>query len=266
VFGIVALNLNTGGLDRGTWLYIEHRWLCSLVAAVCSVIAGTFYGELAMWLGIGRKWTLASYAAIGAMAMYLEFGISMLAVTVMLPLQFAVPFAVGRWFIKRRCEQKYAATKVLVFAISPVLALLLLSSVVILALHPVQEWIQHELCKQWTAPSHAPMRFLPAALDAAWYASILLKNAIPTALASLLYCKLAKRVGLGRKWIFISCTVIVTFEAMGLFNSAMCWRQHSGLLNPLMTCRILADCIVPPAIGWWFLRRKHDQGQLQLAS
>jgi hypothetical protein len=30
--------------------------------------------------------------------------------------------------------------------------------------------------------------------------------------------------------------------------------------------RSLMEFIVPLAIGWWFLRRKPDQGQLQLAT
>jgi hypothetical protein len=30
--------------------------------------------------------------------------------------------------------------------------------------------------------------------------------------------------------------------------------------------RSLMEFIVPLAIGWWFLRRKPDQGRLQLAS
>lgn len=198
-FACLALDLNTSKTDRGIWLYIEHHWLCSLIAAVCSTIAGTFYGELAVWLGIGRKWTLASYAAIGAIAMYLEFGLGLGTVTVTLPAQFAVPFAVGWWFIKRRCEQKYAGTKVLVFAISPVLALLILSNVVILALHPVQEWIEHEQYKQWTAQSDAPMRFSPAALEAAWYASYLLRHSHPNGLGQPPLLQTCEGVRLGQK-------------------------------------------------------------------
>lgn len=253
-FSSVTLTATNG--TPGGELFIEQRWLLSLILALSSTITGTLYGELAMWLGIGRRWTLTSCAAMGAVIMVQEFLIG--SHTVMLLVQFAVPFAVGWWFIKRERERRYVATKVVVFAISPVLALMILSCVVSLAMRPITHWV---------TGSQAAMRLSPAAFSAALYSSHLLKHAIPTAVASLLYCELAKRFGLGRSWIFIFFMVIVTFGTMELSNSAIYyWRQHSGRLIPLTTCNILTDCIVPLAIGWWFLRRKHHRGELQLAS
>jgi hypothetical protein len=256
VLGCVAHNLNTSGAGGDTW-FIEHHWLCSLMFAVCSTIAGTLYGELAMWLGIGRKWTLASYAAIGGIAMLCESDSRLSIMPVMLLVQFAVPFAVGWWSIKRKYEQKYAATKVLVFVVSPVVLLMILSCVVSLAMRPVTEWVMG---------SQAVKRLSPAVFDAVFYSAYLLRHVIPTAVAGLLYCTLTKRFGLGGNWIFISCTVIVTFEAMKLFDFAMEMSRQHILSIPLTLCDILAGFLVPLAIGWWFMRRKREQGQLQLAA
>jgi hypothetical protein len=48
---------------------------------------------------------------------------------------------------------------------------------------------------------------------------------------------------------------------------ALCKLAIFGELRPDLTaCCSLAQIVIPIAVGWWFLRRKHDQGQLQLAS
>ena len=88
----------------------------------------------------------------------------------------------------------------------------------------------------------------------------------PTIVASLLYCKLAKRFGSGRRWLVISCLVLAAFgeiqSPFGIYNLATCGRLR---LDPT-ACIGLAQCVVPLAIGWWFLRRTRNQGRLQLAT
>ncbi len=106
------------------------------------------------------------------------------------------------------------------------------------------------------------------------FAISMLTIVIPSVLLTVLYCQLAKRSGVGEKWILASCATLAV-----LASSAAFWRAGSGhwmfgLLWPgvwngggwLALAQHLVNLIVPLAIGWWFLRRRHDPGQLQLAS
>jgi hypothetical protein len=107
------------------------------------------------------------------------------------------------------------------------------------------------------------MHLVPAAaLLALAYAINLLFYLLPTVVASLLYCKLTKGFGSGRKWMVVSCTVLATFAPMLSFRLA----NNAGLPIALTMCIILAQFLVPLAIGRWFMRRKHGQRQLELAS
>jgi hypothetical protein len=83
---------------------------------------------------------------------------------------------------------------------------------------------------------------------------------VPIAVASILFCMAAKRVGLGGKWVLVACMMLAVYAATQSFLEI-----HS--LEVVGTaCPILAHFLVPLAVGWWFPRRKHDEGQLQLAS
>jgi hypothetical protein len=96
----------------------------------------------------------------------------------------------------------------------------------------------------------------------------LLTLVIPSIIASILYCKLAKRLGIGRRWMVTSCVVLAaialapsywwtnhwwTFGFLGWNNEPPRIQHLVQLIGPLVTC-------------WWFMRRKHDRGQAQLAS
>ena len=82
---------------------------------------------------------------------------------------------------------------------------------------------------------------------------------VPIVLASILFCIIAKRVGLGRQWVLVACIMLAVYAAIQSFL-----RIHSEVVETV--CSTLAYFVVPLAIGWWFLRRKRDQAQLQLAS
>jgi hypothetical protein len=116
------------------------------------------------------------------------------------------------------------------------------------------------------------------------YVLSLLTIAVPSIVASIFYCKLGHRLGIGKKWILLACMVVAVFAAMPCCSvklsdipgeSALRW----GVLNPhsithvsefiiWVFCRPLqlTQFLVPLAIGWWFMRRTRDQGRLQLAS
>lgn len=113
------------------------------------------------------------------------------------------------------------------------------------------------------------------------YAFSLVFLIVPTILAGLLYGKLAKRLSTGREWMVVSCIVLaatamlpswyvgIRADATGHpfvvggpwipFLSHGCSDYYSHILE-------LAQLAALLAIGWWFMRRKHDRDRLHLAS
>jgi len=235
----------------------------SLIIVFSSIFAAILCGELAVWFGIGKRWTLASCAVLGAIALLVECAIlekagshAVILRTVILPVQCAVPLAVGWWFTKQKFNHGHPATTFLVFAISPVVSLMVLGDIARSVV-----WITQLLL--------GPHAFdeMPVACD---FAIMLLMCVIPPVVASFLYCTLVWRSGIGRQWMIVSCAVLAAFGATQSFIVAMMYHnsgEEHGLLSVgFRMCVILAHFLVPLAFGWWFLRRKHDQGQLQLAS
>jgi hypothetical protein len=113
----------------------------------------------------------------------------------------------------------------------------------------------------------------PRAVDAISYAFDLIFIVVPSILIGVLYCKLAKRSGIGKKWALISCTVLAAmamlpcwYVALGA-DAAGHARAFAGLSIPFRrtgwsgycsnTLELL-ELAIPVAIGWWFLRRKCD--------
>ena len=247
----------------------KYHWITSLTIVVCSTFLGTLYGELATGLGIGKKWLLASCAAIGVVAMFWEFATGRCTVSVMLLVQFAAPLAVAWSFTKRKYNHRYAATKCLVFAVSPIASLAILWLILFIPLLMIAQMTLPLIAQPLVA-----MGLGPAALIALTYTLILAMLIIPTAVASLLYSKLTRRFGSGRKWTLVSCTVLASFAATATFRFAILIAAQLasqtgpsiGLAIGLALSVSLAQFLTPFAIAWWFMRRKHDQDQLQLAS
>jgi hypothetical protein len=268
----------------------EDHWILSPIIVVCSTFVSFLYGELAMRLGIGKKWMLASCAVLGAFAMLQETG---LGVTVMLLAQFAAPLAVGCWLTTRKCIRGYPATTFLVFAISPLASYMLLSfmAVFLLAATVVFAGLSVFVLLMCVIPAVAASSLLHrklakglrsgrkwmfisclllATFAAMPFMPILFIFVIPVAVASFLHCKLARRSGIGWKWMFVSCMVLAIFAATESFPLRRLFEydsdgQHHFCVG-LWACFSLAQFLTPLAIGWWFMRRNRDQGQLQLAS
>ncbi len=244
----------------GNFQYQEYDLAISLTIIVCSTFVGILYGELAMRLGIGKRWMLTSFAVLGVMAVFWEFGLNhangLLAVRI--PVQFAVPLAVGWWFAKRTRNHGYPVTTFFIFAISPVVSVLILWIILALAMIMI------------VRPLVGPDTFaaMPSAvLLALAYANALLLYLLPTAVASLLYCKLTKGSGSGRKWMVVSCSVLATFTAMlSLGITTDVAGSGAGLPIGLAMFIILAQFLIPLATCWWFLRRTPDQSRLKFAS
>jgi hypothetical protein len=116
------------------------------------------------------------------------------------------------------------------------------------------------------------------------YLGSLLIVLIPSILASILYCRLARRLGVGKTWMLLSCAMLAVLSALFLCTARVSaipeenWLRlginfpqsishlYGTFVWIILSPRQLMQFLVPLAIGWWFLRRKHDQGQLQLAS
>lgn len=280
VFLVLLLGLARCGV-QGTYNWDEHPWLNSLTIVGCSTFVGVLYSELAVWCGLGKRWTLVSCVELGAIAMF--FGLAFGFNTVRLLVLFAAVLAVGWWIIKRNRNHSYPATKLTVFAVSPIASYTLLFTLVPLIIFAVPSLVGTYF---GAACMYGSMLLIPTVLTglvlfrfakkfrsgrkrikwilfpcialvtfpAVLLASTLLLPWVPTVVASLLYCKLAKWAGVGRKWVLVSCMVLAVYTAQ---------LPSDGFST---TCLKLTQILLPFVVACWFIRRQHDQGQLQLAS
>jgi hypothetical protein len=165
----------------------------------------------------------------------------------------------------------------LVFGVSPVVSLL---GLFILAYYSVYLFF---IANDQLGGNINLRRFEPAASVVMPYVLSLCTIAIPSVLASIFYCKLINRFGIGKKWILLSCVVLAVVAAIPCCSvklsdlpgeSALMWGawnpESLGQLSQsiVWVCRPLQllQFLVPLATGWWFLRRNSDRRQLQLAS
>ena len=250
---VLAISVGSGATN-----WHENHWIFSLIIAVCSTFLSILYCELAMRLGIGRKWMFASCTALGGVAMFLEFAFSACTVTVLLPVQLATPLAVGWWFIKRTYNHEYTATKVLVFAISPVVSLMVLWFMLFWPILMILQLLMALAVRPLVAVGVAP-----AALANGSLAILLLMLVIPTAVASLLYCKITKWSGSGMRWMFISCVMLAVCAATASLQFATILSVQFSLSIGLRVCISLTQFLMPVAIGWWFMRRTLDSSPMQ---
>ncbi len=161
----------------------------------------------------------------------------------------------------------------LVFAISPVMSficLFLLACAALVLLEVVGE--------RMGILSYVVTPVLPVSR----YVFSVLTIIISATLVSILYCWIAKRWSVGKAWILASCVVLAGAADLSPWvvhprlDSSGHYVVPVTLMIPgrcgsygwdlAITIVQLVQFLVPLAIGWWFLRRKHDQGQLQLAS
>jgi hypothetical protein len=100
---------------------------------------------------------------------------------------------------------------------------------------------------------------------------------IPSILAIILYCQLARRLGLGTTWILVSSVAIALIaSSIGVWPGpvdhyqtlGLCWSGlwHGGWGGWVAKIQFLVQLIVPLTFAWWFMRRKPGPGRLELAS
>ena len=127
--------------------------------------------------------------------------------------------AAVRAYRRRSFLGRHHAAAFLVFGVSPVVSQIVLFIVSVLGIRAVVmiadrvgAFSDHG---KYVAPS-------PRAVDAISYAFDLIFIVVPSILIGVLYCKLAKRSGIGKKWALISCTVLA---AMAMLP---CWYVALG--------------------------------------
>ncbi len=165
-----------------------------------------------------------------------------------------------------------------VFGVSPLVSLTALFVVAYLGVYGFCL-----VCK-WLGLNISLTRLEPAASEILPYVLSLLTVIVPSIVASMLYCKLTKRLGIDRKWLLVACIVLAATALLPICSvklsdvpgqSALRWGvavpKRIGEL-PILIARTFShprqvlQFVVPLAIGWWFLRRSHGDKELHLAS
>jgi hypothetical protein len=165
----------------------------------------------------------------------------------------------------------------LVFGLSPIASLVALVALVIAGLLVLPDG--------WDKPLFSGLsQFGPAASVPMAYLGSLLTVVIPSILASILYCRLAGRSNIGKRWMWLSCTVLALVAALPMCTAKVSGAPEEswmriGVWLPQSArqsynyffwtfCRPqqLMQFLVPLAVACWFMRRKGDAVRRQLAS
>lgn len=92
---------------------------------------------------------------------------------------------------------------------------------------------------------------------------------LPLVLLSIFYCRLARRLGMGKQWIFMACVVLAVIGwGPGVFEvpEQEVYNLSLSLFAFPPNAMQVVQLLIPLAICWWFMRRNGVQGQLQLAT
>jgi hypothetical protein len=160
----------------------------------------------------------------------------------------------------------------LVFAISPVMSLIVLVAAAVLGvgiLGTMYERLGFDLTEDGNRLGTMGSAMLNDMLS-------LLTIVIPSIVATAFYCHLGKRSHIGGKWVLLSSALLAAIASGACFWRAapgrdewcfgICWSGFlaTGQWNCLL--QHLVELIAPLAAAWWFLRRHRDEGYLQLST
>jgi len=155
---------------------------------------------------------------------------------------------------------RHAWAAFLVFAVSPVAMSILLMPVMFGAAY----WLGRGL-GYWDASGLHLGAFGRALLPYGLAASAIV---LPTAILSLVYARVARRTGMGNRWLAASCAVLAIFAAGTYCEVLLDLTGHGRLVVGLgpQSFLQLAQPILPLALGWWFVRRRRAEAQVPAAS
>lgn len=163
----------------------------------------------------------------------------------------------------------------LVFGLSPIVSFVLLAALCVSGLSlfdDFEKWLGFDT----EQGLRNLKRFDPAASALTPYLVSLILVVIPSILASVFYCKLATRLGMGRKWFFVSCVVLAAIGMIPVCSATLseipgqsclrlnCWNplnlEHlaGSVVWCLRTPQQLLQLVVPLLVGWWFVRRSRE--------
>jgi hypothetical protein len=165
---------------------------------------------------------------------------------------------------------RHPAAAFLLFAVSPIAAMIALEAAALLLIVAAAELIGENTLFSFT---HRLGAFGQTTVP---YVLTFITVVVPSVALCILYCKLGKRLGMKKGWMFASCAV-VSFMAMCIFWSASFSNMPGqnrlacglgftlgGDWIPLL--RSLCQFIIPLAVGWGYIRRQGKAGQTQLAA
>jgi len=157
----------------------------------------------------------------------------------------------------------------LVFAVSPAVSLFTGIVAVLWVVGMAVDWL-------YPAFLDGAPKWLGWALPDALRISTLI---IPSILASALYCRLARRLGLGMKWGLVSCAMLAALAATVQYGVrlsdvpgksslylGLCIPQRAAdldrfLMHVFFGTWQTVQLAVPLAVGCWFLWRKRGEGR-----
>jgi hypothetical protein len=87
---------------------------------------------------------------------------------------------------------------------------------------------------------------------------------LPAILLCILYCRLGRRLGVSRKWMYSSCVILAALAA--LCQSSVIWSDIPGKNQLTLGLGLFSlmqpiQFLVPFVFGWWFIRRQHRLSQ-----
>jgi hypothetical protein len=180
-----------------------------------------------------------------------------------------VAHAAATAYRRRSFLGRHPAAAFLVFAVSPIAAMIALEAAALLFIIATSKLIgENSLFHLSRKLGAFEQMTIP-------YILTFLTVVAPSCFLAILYCKLASRLGIKKGWMFASCAV-VSFMAMCIFwsvsfsnmpgqNLLICGLGFTLGGDWILLLRSLCQFIIPLAVGWWYIRRRANPSRPQLA-
>ena len=161
-------------------------------------------------------------------------------------------------FRRRSVLARHTALKFLVFAVSPILSLIVFAIAGLFVLLATAKGLGY-IDSTGTHVGAVVKALLPYLLTA-------ITIVIPAAVLTVLYFALARRCGIGRRWTLASCLVLSLLAGLAMCDVTLSElpgqsRLTYGLGVGLGAADLLRMCkaLAPLALGVWLLRRSRPQ-------